>query len=335
MRRFKIHFAVAIAAMAASMQMTAQDLQPSQQKLATIVGTVLDVNGETVPGATVVLTRLDGNDGRKLVTSENGFFSFQNVQPGIPYHIVISAKDFADWQSSTVTLEPAEYKIVSGIQLRIEAERTTVEVRYDPVQVATEQLRLEEKQRVFGIIPNFYVSYDKNAEALTPKMKFDLALKVASDPVTAAGVLFVAAAKQAGNSPKYGQGWNAYGKRVGVTGADGFIDIMIGGAILPSLLHQDPRYFYQGTGTTGSRIRHAVSSPFISRNDNGSWGPNYSTVGGVLATSAIANLYYPKANRGAGLVFGNFVIGLAERIGASVAQEFIVGKFTKRGGHVD
>jgi hypothetical protein len=73
---------------------------------------------------------------------------------------------------------------------------------------------------------------------------------------------------------------------------------MIGGAILPSLLHQDPRYFYQGTGTNSSRIRHAVLSPFVSRNDNGSWGPNYSTVGGVLASSALANLYYPRANRG-------------------------------------
>jgi hypothetical protein len=82
-------------------------------------------------------------------------------------------------------------------------------------------------------------------------------------------------------------------------------------------------------------FKHRVSSPFISRNDNGTWGPNYSTVGGVLATSAITNLYYPKADHDAGLVFGNFAIGLAERIGASLAQEFIVGKFTKRGGKVD
>ena len=183
---------------------------------------------------------------------------------------------------------------------------------------------------LFGIIPNFYASYDRHAEALTPKMKFGLALKVANDPVTAAGVFFVAAAKQAGNSPKYGQG-----KRVGVTAADGFTDMIIGGGILPSLLHQDPRYFYQGTGTAGSRIRHAMLSPFISRKDNGTWGPNYSTLGGVLASSAIANLYYPKANRGVGLVFGNFAIGVAERIGASVAQEFVLGKFTKRAGHAN
>ncbi len=123
------------------------------------------------------------------------------------------------------------YKITPGIQLRLEAEHTTVDVHYDPVQVATEQIRLEEKQRVFGVIPNFYVSYDQNSEALTPKMKFGLALKVAGDPVTATGVLFVAAAKQAGNSPKFGQGWDAFGKRISVTAADGFTDIMIGGGV--------------------------------------------------------------------------------------------------------
>jgi hypothetical protein len=109
---------------------------------------------------------------------------------------------------------------------------------------------------------------------------------------------------------------------------------MIGGAILPSLLHEDPRYFYQGTGTTKSRIRHAILSPFIGRRDNGTWGPNYSSLGGDLASSAISNLYFPRADRGAGLVFSQFALGTAERIGASLAQEFLLGKFTDRGGHV-
>src|SRR5207253_938916 len=151
---------------------------------------------------------------------------------------------------------------------------------------------------------NFYVSYENDPAPLTAKMKFRLALKVSTDPVTVAGVLLVASAKQAGETPNYGQGWAAYGKRLGVTATDGFSDIMIGGAILPSLLHQDPRYFYQGAGTTRSRIRHAVFSPFVARADNGKSQPNYSSLGGVLASSSLANLYYPRSNRGAGLVFG-------------------------------
>ena len=140
----------------------------------------------------------------------------------------------------------------------------------------------------------------------------------------------LSAAQQAGGTPDFGQGWEAFGKRYGANATDGFTDIMIGGAILPSLLHQDPRYFYQGTGSTSSRIRHAVFHPFVCKGDNGKWQPNYSSVGGDLASSAISNLYYPKSNRGAGLVLGNFAISTAERIASSLAQEFLLSRFTHR-----
>ena len=303
-------------------------------RTATVMGTVTDVNGGAIPNATVVLKEIESNDPRTIVTTENGMFEFNDVTPGITYQLSITAQDFSDWASTPIILSPDQFKIVTDIQLRIATERTTVDVHYDPVEVATEQFKAEEKQRVFGIIPNFYVSYESDPAPLTTKMKFQLALKVSTDPVTAAGTFIVASAKQAGNTPDYGQGWGAYGKRFGAVAADGFSDIMIGGAILPSLLHQDPRYFYQGTGTTGSRIRHAVFSPFVARGDNGQSQPNYSSLGGVLASSSLANLYYPRSNRGAGLVFGNFAIGIAERIGANVAQEFLLGKFTRRGGHM-
>ena len=336
LKRFQIDLAV-VAGMAFTLSLPTlgQNTQTPARQSASIIGTVTDLNGDTVPNAAVVLKGPDLHYDHTVATSENGFFEFHDVTPGVPIHIVVSAKNFADWKSATITLEPGEFKIVAGIQLRIETERTAVQVTYDPLQVATEQFKAEEKQRIFGIIPNFYVSYDPNAEPLTARMKFKLALKVSSDPVTASGVFLVASAKQAGNSPNYGQGWGAYGERLGATAADGFSDIMIGGAILPSLLHQDPRYFYQGTGATGSRVRHALFSPFVARGDNGRWMPNYSSLGGDLASSGLANLYYPRSNRGAGLVFGNFAIGTAERIGASLAQEFLIGKVTRRAGHVN
>jgi hypothetical protein len=161
-------------------------------------------------------------------------------------------------------------------------------------------------------------------------MKFDLALKVSYDPVTIAGVGLVAGVRQAVDSPNYPQGAKGFGERFGATAADGFTDIMVGGAILPSLLHQDPRYFYQGTGTIRSRLRHAILSAFLAKGDNGKWQPNYSSVGGNLASAAISNLYFPKSNRGAGLVLSQFALGTGERIGANVAQEFLLGKFTHR-----
>lgn len=334
MKRLYINLGAALAvALFLSMPALSQNNQ-SAPRTAIVMGTVTDINGGVIPDATVVLKEVESNDPRTVVATENGMFQFNDVTPGIPYQLRISAKGFADWTSPAIIVSPGQFKIVTGIQLRIATESTTVDVHYDPVEVATEQLKVEEKQRVFGIIPNFYVSYENDPAPLTAKMKFQLALKLSIDPVTAAGVLMVASAKQAGDTPNYGQGWPAYGKRVGVTAADGFSDIMIGGAILPSLLHQDPRYFYQGTGTTSSRIRHAMSSPFVARGDNGDWQPNYSSLGGDLAASALSNLYYPRSNRGAGLVFGNFAIGTAERIGTGLVQEFLLGRFTRRGGHL-
>ena len=325
-------------ALAIPIYLGAQNVLPPEPKPGSIIGTVTDVNGDPVPGSTVVLKRSDrdsdGDDRRSVVTAENGFFQFHDVKPGTPYEISVSAKDFAGWSSPAIALEPGQFKIVTGIQLHIRTELTQVQVTYDPVQAATEQFKATEQQRIFGFIPNFYIAYDTNAAPLTSKMKFQLALKVATDPVTAAGVALVSASKQAANTPHYGQGWGAYGERFGATTADGFTDIMIGGAILPSLLHQDPRYFYQGEGTASSRMRHAVFSAFIAKGDNGKWQPNYSTIGGNLASSALSNLYYPQSNRGAGLVFGNFAIGTAERIGANVAQEFLLGRVTRRGGHM-
>ncbi|HXW90307.1 MAG TPA: carboxypeptidase-like regulatory domain-containing protein [Terriglobales bacterium] len=332
--RIRLAAAVVAITLAVATHLPAQGFEATEPKLGSIIGTVTDVNGDPVPNSTVLLKSVDSDDRRTVVTPENGFFEFHGIRPGVPYEISITAKDFADWISPAITLEPGQFKIVTGIQLRIATEHTQVEVTYDPVEAATAQLRIEEKQRVFGIIPNFYVSYETNPAPLTAKMKFELALRVSIDPVTAVGVALVSASKQAANSPKYGQGWDAYGERFGSIAADGFTDIMIGGAILPSLLHQDPRYFYQGTGTTSSRMRHAIFSPFVTKGDNGEWQPNYSSLAGDLASSAIANLYYPRSNRGVGLVFGNFAIGTAERVGASLAQEFLVGRFTRRGGHV-
>ena len=320
--------------LAVSLSATAQTIQAPGPQLGRVSGTVTDMNGAAVTGASVALTGSDPLDRHTMISGETGYFEFDDVKPGGPYQVTISANGFADWTSPSITLGLGEFKTVRDIQIQIASQNITVQVTDNPVEIATEEVKLEEKQRILGVIPNFYVSYDQNAAPLTTKLKFKLALKVSTDPVTIGGVAFVSGLKQAANTPKYGQGAAGFGKRFGATAADGITDIMIGGAILPSLLHQDPRYFYQGTGSTKSRIRHAILTPFVAKGDNGRWQPNYSSLGGDLASSALANLYYPRSNRGGGLVLSLFAIGTAERIGASLAQEFILGKITHRGGHV-
>jgi hypothetical protein len=294
-----------------------------------IVGTVVDVNDDAVPGANVVLASPTLKGARKAVSNDTGFFEFSDVEPET-YRIKISAPGFADWTSPEVAVNPGQYVILAVPRLQIATAFTSVTVGYSAEEVATEQVKLEEKQRVFGIIPNFYVSYDQNAAPLTAKLKFQLAAKVSFDPITFVGVGFAAAAEQAGDNPNYPQGWKGFGERYGAAYTNGLTDIMIGGAILPSLLHQDPRYFYQGTGTTKSRILHAVSSPFVCRGDNGRPQPNYSTVCGDLASAAISNAYYPVSNRGVGLFLGNFLIGTGQRAAANLAQEFIFRRLTHK-----
>jgi Carboxypeptidase regulatory-like domain len=295
-----------------------------------IVGTVVDVNGSAVPGATVVLAGTNMKSPRTVVTNSNGFFEFNEVEPGAPYHVNIGAQGFASWTSPDVTLTPGQYVILPVNKLRVAKEVTTVTVGYSPEEVATEQVKIEEKQRVFGIIPNFYVSYEKDAAPLTTKLKFQLAAKVTFDPITFLGVAIVAAAGQAGDHPNYQEGWKGYGERYGAAYANGFTDIMIGGAILPSLLHQDPRYFYQGTGTNKSRAFHALASPFVCRGDNGQPQPNYSTIGGDLASAALSNADYPASNRGVGLFLSNFLIGTGQRAASNLMQEFVLRRLTPK-----
>jgi hypothetical protein len=296
-----------------------------------IVGTVVDVNDDAVPGATVTLEGPVVRDSRTLVSNDNGFFEFKDLEPETAYHVTISAQGFATWTSPAIMLNPGQYVIVKGSKLQVAMALTTVTVGYSATEVATEQVKIEEQQRIFGFIPNFYVSYEQNAAPLTTKLKFELAAKVSFDPVTFFGVGIAAAAEQAGNHPNYPQGWKGFGERYGAAYTNGFTDIMIGGAILPSLLHQDPRYFYQGTGTTGSRVLHALTTPFVTRGDNGQRQPNYSTIGGDLASAAISNAYYPASNRGVGLFLGNFLIATGQRAAANLAQEFILRRVTHKG----
>jgi len=303
----------------------------SLEKPGSVIGTVSNVNGDTVAKATVVLENFDGKGRRTAVSNDNGFFEFHDIKPGIPFNIMASAEGLAQWKSSSITLVPNQFKILD-IKLRVPTAITTVEVTQRSEEVATEQVKIQEKQRIFGVIPNFYVVYEPNPAPLTTKLKFRLALRTATDPITFLGTGFISALQQAGDTPNFGQGAQGFAKRFGANTADAFTDIMIGGAILPSLLHQDPRYFYKGTGATKSRIRHAVLYPFVCKGDNGRSQPNYSSLGGDLASSAISNLYYPESNRGAGMVFTNFAIGTGSRVAASLVQEFVLRKLTHTRG---
>jgi hypothetical protein len=299
-----------------------------------VSGTVIDVYGDIVPGATVMIEGSDVTDRHSQDANDNGFFEFKNLPPGTSYRVTVSANGFDPWVSPPVRLERGQFVHVSEIKLRVHTEAASVRVVATPEQIATEQVTIAEHQRILGFIPNFYVVYDsENAVALTTKLKFRMATRVAVDPVSFFGAATLGAINQAADVPNYQQGWKGYAQRSGALYADGATNIMFGGAILPWLLHQDPRYFYLGKGPTKSRLLHALSNPFICKGDNGHKQPNISSMGGDLISGAISNLYYPESNRGVSLVFTGFLFSTAEREVVSVLQEFVVRRFTPSAKH--
>lgn len=310
-----------------STQIGVRAQQPQPQAPGTISGTVVDQSGAAVVGARIVLARGDQFPKQEVQSGDDGQFSFTGVAPG-PFQLSVSAEGFAT-QVYSGLLHPGEISVVPQIMLPVAPAETKVIVGLTETELAEVQLKDEEKQRVLGFVPNFYVSYVPDAAPLTPKQKFELAWRSTLDPVTLGLNAAAAGIEQADNQYSgYGQGAQGYGKRYGAAYADTVSSTFIGGALLPSLLKQDPRYFYKGTGTFGSRFLYALANVVICKGDNKRWQPNYSYLLGDFASSGLSNLYYPANDRGAGLTFENAAIGIGATAAANILQEFIIRKLT-------
>ncbi len=265
-----------------------------------------------------------------MLSGNDGQFSFTNLAPG-PFQITIVAAGFAT-QTSSGILHSGENYLLPNTALAVATAVTDVEVGLTQTEVAQEEIKIEEKQRVLGVIPNFYVTYDPNAVPLNSKQKFGLAWKTIVDPVSFVLTGGVAGVEQALNDfSGYGQGAQGYAKRYGAGYADLVTGTFIGAAILPSLLKQDPRYFYKGSGSKRSRTLYAIANAVICKGDNGHWQANYSNILGSLAAGGISNLYYPARDReGAELTFETGLIGIGTTAAANILQEFVVRKFTPK-----
>jgi hypothetical protein len=215
-----------------------------------------------------------------------------------------------------------------GIQLSIAPQKQMIVVRPTEV-IAQMQMKAEEKQRILGVLPNFYTSYIWDAAPLNKRQKFSLPTHDLFDPVSLIGAAASAGIEQANNSfAGYGQGGTGYGKRFAAAFGDEAISGYLSHAVFPSIFHQDPRYFYQGSGSVKSRLIHALSYAVIARSDSGHSIPNYSALFGHLTSGALSNLYYPRTSRGVGLVFTDFGIGIGERAGEAVLREFLSKRLT-------
>jgi Carboxypeptidase regulatory-like domain len=300
---------------------------PSPEGSASVSGIVLDISGAAIRGAQVSLTHREGTQSRTLVSGANGEFTFTKLPPG-SYLVIVNVSGFVPFTSAEFNLSPQQSYDLPSISLAVASADTEVTVRPTEV-IAAEQIKAEEKQRLIGVIPNFYISYVHDPAPMTTKQKFSLASHDTFDPVSLIGVGLTAGIEQANNTyAGYGQGAAGYGKRFAAQFGTGRSSDFLSHAVFPSLFHQDPRYFYQGTGSFKSRLVHAASFAIVTRSDSGRPMPNYSYFLGDIGAGALSNLYYPHADRGMGLVFTNAAIGIAGKAGGTIIREFFSRRIT-------
>ncbi len=180
--------------------------------------------------------------------------------------------------------------------------------------------------RIMGVIPDFQTVRDPNAAfvPLTPKQKWSLAFKENVDPFNIASAAMAAGLSQWGDqTPKYGEGGPAYGKRFGAALADFGTQNIFSAGLLANLLHQDPRYYRKGPGSgVLKRVVYSVSRIVIARQDTGAAAFNASGVFGTAMGIAASNLYYPAGSRCASVMLGRLSTSFTGGIMGNLMSEF-------------
>ena len=309
-----------------SLEQAAQ--QSAQLHTGSIYGEVLDVNQGIVPGAKVTLQiARESNDQslppeREVTSDSEGRFRFSDLPAG-KYTFTISSAGLETFVSSEISLRDGQQHEAPKIALPIASATSDVTVKVTQRELADEQIKAEMGQRVLGILPNFYSSYVWDAAPLAPKQKFKMAVRSRSDPFVFVATGIAAGIQQARNThSSFGQGAEGYAKRYGAAFATGTLSRFLGSAVYPAVFHQDPRYFYKGSGGFANRAWYAMTRSVVARGDNGKWQPNYSHILGGMTAGAISNLYYPDKERGAGLTFENAALGIGFTALGNLVREF-------------
>jgi hypothetical protein len=300
----------------------------AQTGTGTISGTVMDKSGDELQGARVTLMGPSPADTRTIMSDRDGHFAFTGLPPGT-YGITVTGAGMSTLTSNQIPLQAGEVRMLPRLTLAVSGGVTSVTVQGNKEELAEEQVHIALQQRIGGVIPNFYSSYDWNAPPMQTRQKFKLSIRSIIDPVSLLIVAGIAGAEQYQNIfPAYGGGIEGYGKRYGAALANHASATLLCRAVYPSIFRQDPRYFYKGKGSVGSRALYAMSAAVMTRSDDGRWMPNYSNVLGNFSAGAISNLYYPEENRGVSLVLLNGLVDTGADAVENLIREFLLKGIT-------
>ena len=294
----------------------------------TITGTVLDVNGNPVAGAKVELLSQNRFSGALDARADDDG-NFKMIVPAGTYRMIVTSTGLDALIVSDFTVAPGAVFTIPKMAMKITSTSADVTVRVTQAEIAEEQVHAAEKQRVYGILPNFYSSYIWDAAPMTSKQKFKLAGHSVLDPVSFATRFILTGVEHKRNTyVGYGQGFDGFGQRYGATFGDSGFARIIGSALLPSITHQDPRYFYKGTGTFKQRAIYAMSRSVVTRNDKGQSRPNISKIGGAFAAGAISTLYKPDGANGPSIILYTGLVETAGNAIDNLIREFLLRRVT-------
>ena len=291
----------------------------------TLTGRFVYGDGSPVSAVDVTLT-LSSGAALQATSGADGYYSFSSVPAGA--FSVNAQGDALESYAASGTMPEKGVLEMPAVTLRIAAVVSVNAISQE--EAAEIEVQSEEHQRILGAIPNFLVTYDAEPVPLSTTQKYRLTLRTLFDPANFAVSAIVAGGELASRSyPGFGQGAAGYGRRFGASFGDGATNILLTDAILPSLLHQDPRYFYKGSGSFVSRLGYVLKQAVEQRGDNGHWQPAWSNTVGDVGSALISNTYYPHTQTSWGKVTGeNFGVAIASQGMANLLQEFVFGRFT-------
>jgi hypothetical protein len=154
-----------------------------------------------------------------------------------------------------------------------------------------------EDKRAFGVLPNYRTAEESAPfSRLATKQKFRIAAKDTFDgPSYILGGAFAGISQFTNSNPSFGQGLEGYAKRYAASVADQDVGNFMTEAIMPTLLHEDPRYFRKGSGPLGQRFLYATTRVLITKTDSGTPSFNFAEFLGNGSVAALGNAYYPDA----------------------------------------
>ncbi|HEV2578025.1 MAG TPA: carboxypeptidase-like regulatory domain-containing protein [Acidobacteriaceae bacterium] len=297
--------------------------------MARIKGVVSDIQGGLVPGAHIIIASTAPPTTHEATADSAGFFSVGGLVPGT-YSVTISSPGLKTYVVHDLHLRPGQIYSLPEISLPIAQTEADITVTLTTEELAETELHNELHQRVLGVLPNFYTSYQWDAAPLTAKQKFKLTLHAASDPVFLSTTAITAGISLARNDEsEYGGGEAGYWSRYGAAYGDAVIGRFMGSVVFSTVFHQDPRYFVMTNGSWQRRAWHAVSSTFMQRDDRTRrFEPAYAHLLGSATTGLIASTYHPGSSSGK-MVLDDTILDLGDKAANNLIREFVLRHLAK------